>query len=336
MKSALRNAWWVVLGIIIAGCASTPHTEELAKLKADKEHQTRIDELNMQLALQSSASSSEPSAEESYRLGPGDVIEVVVFDVPELSREAQVDGYGRITLPLIGEVPVGGKTVAEAERQIASLYEASYVRNPQVSVLVKEHRSHRVTVMGAVKEPKVYAVQRSVRLVDALAMAGGLAENAGHTIHVMDFVIDDKGKRVRRSLVIDLNDLLNGKGNLNIVLGENAVIHVPEAGVVYVEGAVKKPGAYPLHRDTTVLKAVTMAGGLEFEAEKSSIKVLRSDAGGPVAVVDIDHVREHPKDDFTLEDGDVVVVETNAAKSAFSGFFRGIKGIFGFGYSLNR
>jgi Periplasmic protein involved in polysaccharide export len=256
-----RTPWRVgILVLALVGCASTPPQEQVSEFQ-NKAMQARVDKLNMQLALQSAAAGVPKEAPESYRLGPEDLLEVNVFNVPALSREVRVDGQGYVTLPLVGEIAVAGMAIREVENLIAARYEESYLRNPQVSVLIKEHHSHRITVIGAVKEPSVYSVQRKIRLLEALALASGLIKEAGRTVYVTDQVLHPESRqRIQRNLVINLDELIRGDSALNVALGEGAVVNVPQAGVVYVEGAVERPGVYPLQGNTTVLQAVAMGG----------------------------------------------------------------------------
>lgn len=334
----------ILMTLLLAGCGSVPSRDtEIADFQRDRAQEARVSDLNQQLAMHSlSQNYGIEHRSDSYQLGSGDLVEVTVLGVPELSREVRVDGNGAIALPLINDVNVGGKTVAEASDIVAARYEESYLRDPQVSVLVKEHRSLRITVLGSVKEPKVYPVQRRMGVLEALALAGGLTKEAGRTVYVNDRVRDpDSGEPMRRNLVLNLDELINGGADeLNVTLGDGAVINVPEAGVVYVEGAVEKPGVYPLQKNTSVLKAIAMAGGLGFEAEGSAIRVLRVSRDGipqdPMGPIDIENVRQNPESDIELNNGDVVVVETDAFKSALKGFVDTTRGFFGFGYTLNR
>lgn len=333
----------LVLGLM-AGCGSSPSRDaDVAEFQRDRMQQARVSDLNQQLAMRSLSgeqAAHEPS--DSYELGVDDLVEVTVLGVPELSRDVRVDGNGSIALPLIGEVHVEGKTVAEASNLVAARYAESYLRDPQVSVLIKEYRSQRITVLGAVRDPKVYAVQRRMGVLEALALAGGLTEKAGRTVYVNDRAVDpDTGERIRRNLVLGLDELIHGGSDTpNFTLGDGAVINVPQAGVVYVEGAVMKPGMYPLQKETSVLKAIAMAGGLDFSANGSSIHVLRVAQNGmpqdPLGPIDIEQVRQNPGTDIELNNGDVVVVGKSAVKAALKGFVDTTRGFFGFGYSLNR
>lgn len=111
---------------------------------------------------------------QDYRLGAQDVIEVLVFGVPDLSRTARVNSDGSISLPLVGGVPAAGRTVAELESDLTQRYAHGYLQHPQVSVLVKEFNSQRMTLEGAIKNPGVYPVTGRMSLIQAIATAGGL------------------------------------------------------------------------------------------------------------------------------------------------------------------
>ncbi|WP_440995041.1 polysaccharide biosynthesis/export family protein [Arhodomonas sp. SL1] len=342
---------WLVLlalAVVLAGCAGQPTAGTAASdFQQDRSQQARVDKLNEQLAVQSAMGGGGDPIQrerESYRLGRDDLIEITVLGVPELAREVRIDGDGMVTLPLIGEVNVADKTVQGASELIADRYEESYLRDPQVSVLVKEYRSLRITVLGSVQKPQVYSVQRRLGLLEALALAGGLTEKAGRMVYVNDRVDNPDGEgKIRRNLVVSLDEVLAGGSGAedtpDLTLSDGAVINVPEAGVIYVEGAVEKPGVYPLQGETSVLQAVTMAGGLQFKAKDSGIRVLRAsgDGGGAEEFggFNINTLRKDPDRGLQLRDGDVVVVEASGVKSALQGIANTAKGIFGFGYSLN-
>ncbi|UOK72789.1 polysaccharide biosynthesis/export family protein [Ancylobacter polymorphus] len=119
-----------------------------------------------------------------YRVGPLDMLNITVFKVPELSQTVQISESGKFSFPLIGEVQGAGLTVSEIERDVASKLGGNYVRNPQVTVLVKEYNSHRITVDGAVAKPGVFPMQGPVSLLQAIAMAGGAQEVSDGTILV--------------------------------------------------------------------------------------------------------------------------------------------------------
>jgi polysaccharide export outer membrane protein len=119
-----------------------------------------------------------------YKIGPLDVVEFSVFKVPELTRTAQVGEAGDISLPLVGEVRAAGRTVQEVERELAQKLGAKYLQSPQVSVVVKEYNSQRVTIEGAVKRPGVYPIRSKMSLLQVIATAEGLDATSDTTVVV--------------------------------------------------------------------------------------------------------------------------------------------------------
>lgn len=121
---------------------------------------------------------------DGYRVGPLDVLDITVFKVEDLTKTVQVSESGKFGYPLIGEVQASGKTVSEIEKDLATKLGGRYLRNPQVTVLVKEYNSHRITVEGSVKKPGVFPMQGPMTLLQSLAMAGGLEEVADGSLIV--------------------------------------------------------------------------------------------------------------------------------------------------------
>jgi len=317
---------WVLAGLLgaclLTGCASKEVMEPrmtAQDFQQMQEGEARVAGINDQLLSLAVASSQDDGL---YRVGPDDELSIQIFNVEELSRNYRVDAAGRIQLALVGALDVGGYTLAETEQLIADSYGRDYLRNPQVSVSVSEYRSQQFTVLGAVARPQVYATPRRLTLVEAMAQAGGMAANAGNMIYLTDRVRDpDSGEMATRSLIMDVDDLMDGARELNVVLGEAAIINVPAAGSVFIEGAVEKPGVYPRQGDTTVLKAIAMAGGLKFEAQRSTIRVLRrSQASGEWTndAVDFHSIRDNPAADYGLRDGDIVLVESSMLRSGLA------------------
>ena len=126
-----------------------------------------------------------PAGGNAYKIGPLDVLDISVFNVPELSKSVQVADTGSINLPLVGEIPAAGKTAQQLERELTSKLGAKYLQNPQVTVLVKEYNSQRVTVSGAVGHPGVFPVQGKTSLLQIVATAGGLQDSSDSTVLVL-------------------------------------------------------------------------------------------------------------------------------------------------------
>ncbi|UCF67152.1 MAG: SLBB domain-containing protein [Acidobacteriota bacterium] len=249
-----------------------------------------------------------------YPLGANDVIEISVFELPELDQKRRVTEDGAITLPLLGQVYVGGLNEHEAEQAIAGLLrERNLVRNPQVTVFVVEYVSRRVNVTGAVGKPGLYPLLGPRTLLDMIGEAGGLDQRAGKRIIVMR--APHPGAEDER-IEIDAERLLyEGDPLLNIELQPGDIVLVPHEQMVrvYVTGAVRTPGAHEFARDEriTVLQAITKAGGTTDRANKSKVKVLRRlpDGSERQFKVNLKRIIKGRATDMELQRNDIVVVE---------------------------
>lgn len=204
-----------------------------------------------------------------YVLGPGDVLEVSVWGFPDLTRTVAVRPDGYISLPLVGEVQAGGRTVEDLQRFLTRRF-AAYVRNPQVAVIVREFRKVRVSVLGEVRRPGVVELLPPVRVLDALSAAGGLLESA-----------DRRSARLVRPdgtvELLDLEGAERGDPSHNVLLSTGDAVVIPEdvAGFVFVLGEVQKPGAFRLKGELRVLEALALAGGLTEKAGVEQAYILR-------------------------------------------------------------
>jgi len=260
-----------------------------------------------------------------YRIGPGDVLEINVFQSEELSRSVRVRPDGAISFPLLGSLPVQGLTTAGLEAQLGRWLEKDYLHDPQVSVFIQEYRAHPVSVLGEVHQPGVRYMREPRRLLSMLSESGGLTEEAGTTVKVRRKEVRD-GRQELVLFSIDLENLLaSGNHELDLVLQDGDTVFVPKAGVVFVEGSVRTPGAYTLQGAGTVLKAVTLAGGFDFSAKESSVKLVRNGRSGPeVMEVDVKAAKRNPALDLAVQDGDVVIVSTDPVKIGLEGLWRGL------------
>ncbi|MDR7420462.1 MAG: polysaccharide biosynthesis/export family protein [Armatimonadota bacterium] len=225
-----------------------------------------------------------PQVAGDYRVGPRDQLEITVFGHTDLSGSYTVSADGSISFPLIGEVPVGGRTTRDIETTIAQRLADGFLKSPQVSVRVTEYRSQRVFVMGEVGQPGPVVLTGSLTLLEALAHAGGPSKTAGTEVIVLrrneardtapgPLSIGQPGSReVAR---IGLEDLQGGRIKENIVLQDGDTILVPTAEPVFVLGQVKTPGPVPYTRDLTVFKALSLAGGATDLASARRIHVIR-------------------------------------------------------------
>ncbi|MGB2676639.1 MAG: polysaccharide biosynthesis/export family protein [Candidatus Acidiferrum sp.] len=331
------------------------------------------------------------SGPHEYVIGNGDLLNISVFDVPELTRELRVSQTGTVGIPLVPiRLRVAGLTELQAEQKIAEVLEANgLVSHPEVSVMVKEHKSRPITVVGAVQHPMVYEAESSVTLLEVLAQAGGVSNDAGDTVivsrpHSATFIevtepaaSDNKpapgsgeppeidvsagtvpateapktgapGSSVFSSvaqmpqntvappatsnpppaqnsassniITINLNELLEA-GDLqnNIGLEAGDVVTVPHAGIVYVLGAVNRPGGFVVSNDRTqltTLKVLSLAGGLTKIAKMDHAVIIRKDDQGKQTETEVDLKKliNRESEDIQMRASDILYVPDSRTK----------------------
>ena len=262
-------------------------------------------------------------------IGSGDLIHIEVFDVPELSRDLRVSERGEITYPLIpGKIPASGLTSYQLEQKVAQLLiENGLVSHPQVSVFVKEQYSQPVSLVGAVQRPMVYQIIRPTTLLELLAQAGGVTDEAGSVVIVtrMGHPIPDKNDAAgpidttapdTQTITIRLQDLLeSGNPVYNISVFGGDTVSVPRAGIVYVVGGgIAQPGGYVLQshgEQVTVLKAVALAHGLTGFAKADQAVIMRNntDTGQKDMIpVHIKQIQNQKTDDVTMKSNDILYI----------------------------
>jgi polysaccharide export outer membrane protein len=155
-----------------------------------------------------------------YRIGPQDLIEISVFQIPDLSRTVRVNSSGQISLPLIGVLQAGGQTVQELEKTIATRLEAKYLQNPQVTAFVKEYTSQRITVEGAVTKPGIYPIQGRTSLLQAIAMAEGVNSLA----NLQGIVIFRQVSGKKMGARFDLKAIRNGDAEDPVLYGDDVIV----------------------------------------------------------------------------------------------------------------
>lgn len=279
-----------------------------------------------------------PAGDESdFPLGAGDLVEVAVFEVPELSNlKLRIPNSGQITLPLIGAVPAAGHTAKELQGEIRDRLRERFMHDPQVSLFVHEHKSQRISVIGAVRTGGVFPLTSRLKVADGLALAGGLTEDAGHLVYVIRRVPGQlvstsqkpDGATEQVMTTIDLQSLIAGKHDLNLPLMPGDVIEVPKAASYYVGGEVNKAGSIPLKARTTLDQAPVAAGGVRDAADWDDIRLYRTRPDGTR------EVRKYSLNEFEngqlgpeLQANDVVIV----GKSNVKAFFYGVRDFVKFG-----
>ncbi|RFP09611.1 MULTISPECIES: polysaccharide export protein EpsE [unclassified Duganella] len=232
-------------------------------------------------------------------LGPGDVLKISVYGNPDLGLETRVSETGAITFPLLGQVEVGGQTVAGAEKKLAGLLESGgYVRKAQVNIIVTVIQSQQVSVLGQVNRPGRYPVEGKRSLMDMLAMAGGVAADGGDTVSL----IRKRNGVVTKDVIDVIQMVRSGELGQDFELAGNDVIYVERAPRFYIYGEVQRPGMFRLERTMTVVQALSAGGGLTPRGTERGMLIKRRDAQGKVQLIDA-------KQDDLLQTDDVVYVK---------------------------
>jgi len=264
-----------------------------------------------------------------YRIGPGDVLDIRVARAPELSRDAvRVDQGGNIRMPMLDvDIPAACQTEGELSQNIAKLYR-KYKNDPHVDVFVKEFQSQPVAVIGAVHGAAQFKMQRQVKLLELISLAGGPTDSAGQTIQIVHAgggpickQSGDSGTDTADSsafVTYKLNDTLHGLPEANPFVQPGDIISVPLADQVYVLGNVLKPSAIPLKEPLTVSHAIAIAGGTAPSTKKDKIRILRQLPGSTQKkeiFVDLTAIERNKAEDVALLPNDVVDVPISGTKS---------------------
>lgn len=260
----------------------------------------------------------------AYRVGSGDVLEVDVYDDPDLSGLVTVQHAGEVSFPLLGEVYVDGMTTREIQQKLTELLAKDFLVDPQVVVRVKEHRSQWVTLVGEVARPGKYYLQGQKTLLELLTEAGGFTQQAsgevivsrGSAESVFPAPSADNGNgnaggiSVMRFFLTPEQSAAEQKESLSYILENGDIVTAGATQSFYISGEVRSPGSYPLTPGLTVLKAVSMAGGLSRFGSKGKVEVLRRvpNGGSERIRVDLDEIESGDKPDLPLEPEDIIKV----------------------------
>ena len=237
------------------------------------------------VALLLSSASGRAQSPADYVIGPADVLAIQVYDQTELGGRYTVDADGTFTFPLIGRVKAGGMTLRGFEAELRKKLADGYFRNPQVTVSVEQYRSQRVFVMGEVRNPGPVPLTGGMTLIEALARAGSTLPSSSGEVAIVRATPGAKGPVTSIAdggdassadiLRASIRDLEAGSTRQNIELRDGDTIFVPRAESAYGFGQVKSPGAYPIQKDTSVLQALSLAGGVTENGAMNRIKIVR-------------------------------------------------------------
>lgn len=250
-------------------------------------------------AVSTSSTSSTSNAPANYQIGAGDMVRITVFQNPDLTLEVRVAESGIISFPLLGEVRLGGLSVAQAEAEITrGLRDGNFLQKPQVTVLLMQVRGNQVSVLGLVNKPGRFPLDVvGMRLSELLALAGGLAPGANDIVTLSG---ERDGKRFRTE--VDLPALYGRRPTgIDPILRNGDVLFVDRPPTIYVHGEVQKPGTFRLERNMSAMQAVAASGGVTLRGTLRGLRVHRRDTEGRLQML-------QPGLADQLQDGDVVFV----------------------------
>lgn len=240
-------------------------------------------------------------AQDAYVLGPGDILDVQVWDNKDLSQTVFVAPDGKISLPLIGQIQAGGKTIQQLQDELTKQYSKA-VKVPSVAVILKEINSRPVHLVSGFVKTGVIQLTRPMRLIEILPLGGGINSLADGE---RGFIV-----RGNEKILVNIDKLLMGDISQNVTLEPFDSIVIPNAEMVYVQGEVRTPSAIKYTSTLTLVKAVTLAGGTTTRAAPGRIELHRLEGEKKHMRIDLDNILRSPANnpDVTLRPGDIVYV----------------------------
>lgn len=226
---------------------------------------------------------AQPAVAGDYLVGPQDVLGIAVFNEPSMTGRFTVESDGHITFPLLGRVPVAGKTLKAIQDDLTRRLATDLLVSPQVTVVVEQFRSQSIFVVGEVRQPGKHTISGPMTLLEALSKAGGTTDAAGNELIVRrlrdpaaapapaDPTDDSRSDVIAR---VGLQDLQSGRA-ANATIRDGDTIYVPKAEKFFVNGHVRNPGSYGWEEGMTVLKAISMAGGITERGARNRIRIIR-------------------------------------------------------------
>ena len=266
-------------------------------------------------ALQALPTRTDPAL---YVVGPNDVLQITVFNQPQLSGKFAVEADGTLTFPLVGRVSVGGKDIRSAENEVKGRLAAGFLKDPQVTIAVEHYRSQQIIMMGEVRQPGTLQFTGSMTLLEALARVGSTTENAGMEVVIVRSAATGSGAVPApqnpnlvpplpnpngagpETIRVNLKTLQSGTLTENVVLRAGDTVFVPRAATVFVSGHVRTPGEYPIRTGMTVRQAIALAGGVTDRGSTRRLQIIRQVDGKEVTIsVDLTTI---------VQSGDTLVV----------------------------
>ena len=284
--------------------------------------------------------------DEDYRIGPNDVLDIQIESWPEMTRSFRVTAAGTFLMPYLGRVAAAQKTPEELAQFIADGLRGDYLRDPKVTVSVKEYNSRSFYIQGSVRSPGVYQIEGRPSLLELLTLAGGLADNHGSRAYIIRRIKypaqDPSGQKAVSSQnsgegttssgeqkqptdespryemsSANISGLLKGRFDQDVFIEPGDIINIPATDVFFVSGEVKAPGSFPLKEGTTLQQAVSLAQGTVFKSAADKTIIFRENSEGvrEAIRVDLGAVMNGKKPDVPIMANDIIMVPSSRAKS---------------------
>ena len=284
--------------------------------------------------------------DEDYRIGPNDVLDIQIESWPEMTRSFRVTAAGTFLMPYLGRVKAAEKTPEELAQFIADGLRGDYLRDPKVTVAVKEYNSRSFYIQGSVRSPGVYQIEGRPSLLELLTLAGGLADNHGSRAYIIrkikypaeepgtqetatqkasDPVTSSGGdqkpqtaERPRYEMTsANISGLFKGRFDQDIFIEPGDMINIPPTDVFFVSGEVKAPGSFALKEGTTLQQAISLAQGTVFKSKADETIIFRDNADGKreAIKVDLSAVMKGKKPDVPIMANDIIMVPNSTMKS---------------------
>lgn len=281
------------------------------------------------------------SPEEDYRIGPNDVIEVQIENMPDVSKTYRVTAAGTFLMSYAGRISAAKKTTEELAQLIAEKLRGDYLKDPKVTVAVKEFNSRSFFIQGSVRSPGVYQIEGRPSVLELITLASGLNDTHGATAYIirrikapfpaepqpvstsdkskqtgaMPETADDAPKYELKSA--NINALLRGQFEQDIFLEPGDIVNIPPGDVFFVAGEVNQPGSFPLKEGTTLRQAISLAQGTNYKAALDKCIIFRETSSNKreEVRVDVGAVMNGKKEDVAIMGNDLIYVPNSKTKS---------------------
>jgi polysaccharide export outer membrane protein len=283
--------------------------------------------------------------EEDYRIGPNDVIEVHIENAPELSRAVRVTAAGTFLMPYLGRVVAAGKTLEELTQSITDGLRGDYLKDPKVTISVKEYNSRSFYIQGSVRSPGVYQIEGRPSVLELVTLASGLSDAHGSTAYIIrrlknapardpgqggsaatGTTADGKKNEQEPSgeeppryelKSVNINALLRGQFDQDMYLEAGDIVNIPPTDVFFVSGEVNAPGSFTLKEGTTLRQAVSLAQGTNYKAALDRGIIFRESPTGKREElrIDVGAIMNGKKEDIPIMANDIIIVPNSRSKS---------------------